>query len=123
MEVRKCSLDAYNPGLFSSSFLLQTACHTLGITEAKKGNVSRAFGRFRFPLRASSSFRFAFRFALRTSSSFRFALREPFLHGSLLACYSDGNTYVNNGSIREVKSAENWSIREVILPTFIDSYF
>ena len=28
MEVRKCSLDAYNQGLFSSSFLLQTACHT-----------------------------------------------------------------------------------------------
>ena len=34
MEVRKCSLDAYNPGLFSSSFLLQTACQPLEVEKS-----------------------------------------------------------------------------------------
>ena len=64
MEVRKCSLDAYNPGLFSSSFLLQTACHTLGITEAKKGNVSR-FWELSFP--ASRFVEFSFRVSFRST--------------------------------------------------------
>ena len=78
----------------------------------------------RFALRRAFVSRFVSLYALRRAFVSRFASHSctgAFWHATVMGTRII--PYVNNGSIREVKSAENWSIREVILPTFIDSYF